>query len=194
MVPNINLLPESKRERPKGKVLYFILGALAVLLLLFFIVQAVSLSKKITELERVESTLQSERTTLSTELEALKEQQKMGLESSVIYIENIVYDASPIIIEMKSHLTEHAYLRGYQFSEGTVSLNVDFETLADVASYLEKLQGSPYVKDVTVQQIATFDPINKGEENQKELFTTVDRYANVFEIQLDLAYIKEAKR
>lgn len=194
MVPNINLLPESKRERSKSKVVYIVLATLAVLLLLFFTVQAISLSKKITELERAESTLQSERTTLAMELEMLKEQQKIGIESSVIYIENIVYDASPIIIEMKSHLTEHAYLRGYQFSEGAVSLNVDFETLADVASYLEKLQGSPYVKDVTVQQIATFDPIKKGEEEEKEIFTTVNRYTNVFEIQLDLAYIKEAKR
>lgn len=188
MIPDINLLPKRERRSASGGWLFIIFGVVFIIVFGLIIVQYILLTKSTTVLEAEQAALISENEALEEELLALSEPVGADLETSVQFIEGISYPVSPLIVELKRYLDEHAYLRNYSFREDTLSFSVDFETLTDVSDYMEDLLGSPYVKDVIVNGMSTFDPASREEDNP---FNVIDRFANTFEVLIDLDYLRE---
>ncbi len=141
------------------------------------------------EKEFMERNAFSEKEELVTELALLRESEGEDLETSVQFIEHISYPVSPLIIELNRYLDEHAYLRSYSFEHDTLSFAVDFETITDVSNYVDDLLRSPYVKDVIINGMSSFDPVALEEDQ----FKVIDRFANTFEVLIDLNYLREVE-
>lgn len=189
MIPDINLLPQRERRTARGKWLLFAFGAFFILALAFMAYQYIAFSKNIHQLEAEESALNSEKEELAAELALLRESEGEDLETSVQFIEHISYPVSPLIIELNRYLDEHAYLRSYSFEHDTLSFAVDFETITDVSNYVDDLLRSPYVKDVIINGMSSFDPVALEEDQ----FKVIDRFANTFEVLIDLNYLREVE-
>ena len=187
MVPEINLLPKVTRKSAKLKWISFILAFVFCLLLVILVVQYISVTNSIKELESERQLLSTQKVELDNEFAILNEPKGIDLEASVAFTERISYPVSPLIIEINKYLESNAYLREYSFSEETVAFTVDFETISEVAWYVEDLMSSPYVKDVIVNEMETFDPTARDTENR---FEVNDRYSNTIEVLIDLEYLR----
>lgn len=190
MIPDINLLPQREKSSARGNWLFILFGALLIGALIFMLVQYLIVTKNIEGLESEQDILNSEKAVLEEELIALEKPKGIDLDTSVLFIETISYPVSPIIMELNRYLDENAYLRNYSFREETVSFSVDFETITEVSTYIDELLGSPYVKDVLVNGMSTFDP-TASEEEERERFDVIDRFSNTFEVLIDLDYLRE---
>ena len=190
MVPEINLLPKVERKSAKRRWFSLILAIIFSLLLVFLMIQYFTLTKSIKTLESEQQVLATEKVALEETLAALHKPKGIDLEASVEFVESVSYPVSPLVIEINKYLDENAYLRDYLFSEETIGVEVDFETLSEVVSYIEDLMDSPYFKDVVVSDIETFDP-TASDEDEEDQFKVTDRYSNKFEILIDLDYLRE---
>ena len=190
MVPEINLLPKVERKSAKRRWFSLILTIIFSLLLVFLMIQYFTLTKSIKTLESEQQVLATEKVALEETLAALHKPKGIDLEASVEFVESVSYPVSPLVIEINKYLDENAYLRDYLFSEETIGVEVDFETLSEVVSYIEDLMDSPYFKDVVVSDIETFDP-TASDEDEEDQFKVTDRYSNKFEILIDLDYLRE---
>ena len=189
MVPEINLLPKVAQKSARFKLISFILAFVFCLLLVIIVFQYISVTNSIKVLESEQQLLAAQKVVLDEELATLNEPQKINLEASVAFTERISYPVSPLIIEINKYLDEYAYLREYSFSEETVAFSVDFETISEVAWYVEDLMNSPYVKDVIVNEMESFDPTVHDIKNR---FEVTDRFSNTFEVLIDLEYLRGA--
>lgn len=189
MIPDINLLPQRDRSSARGSWLVILFGVLFIGALIFMLVQYLYVTKSIQGLESEQATLTNEKQVLEEELMQHEEPQGVDLETAVQFIEAISYPVSPLIIELNRYLDEHAYLRNYSFREDMVSFSIDFETMTDVSLYMNDLLKSPFVKDVIVHDMSTFDPT--AAEEEEERFEVIDRFTNTFEVLIDVDYLRE---
>ncbi|WP_172369034.1 PilN domain-containing protein [Sporosarcina jiandibaonis] len=192
MAPEINLLPHIERPSPGRRWLTIILAAAFVLLVIYLTLQYLSLNKTIQTLQSEEQQLQAEKAELETSIIDLDAPVKIDLATSVEFVESVSYPVSPLLIEVNKYANENTYLRNYVFSESTINFAVDFETLAEVVTYVSDLSSSPYFQDVKVEQIYTFDPAPSDEEEDEETetFEKVERFSNELTVVIDPYYIR----
>lgn len=188
MIPDINLLPQRERRTTSGNWIFLLFGVLFIGVLGFMVFQYITLSKNMTNLESKEAALMGEKEALEEAFSGLREREGDDLETSVRFIESISYPVSPLIKELHRYLDDHAYLRNYSFHEDKLAFSVDFETITDVSRYIDDLLRSPYIKDVIINGMSSFDPVSLEEEDR---FNVVDRFSNTFEVLLDVEYLQE---
>lgn len=187
MIPDINLLPKREKKTAKGSFVMIGFAILFIGALAFISGQYILLTKNIGTLEVDRTDLMRQKEELTEQLETLRALEDDDLETSVQFIEDISYPVSPLIVELNRYLDDRAYLRNYSFREDILSFLVDFETITDVSTYVDDLLKSPYVKDVIVNGMSSFDPVAL-EGNQ---FDVIDRFANTFELLIDLDYLRK---
>lgn len=187
MIPDINLLPKREKKTAKGSFVMIGFAILFIGALAFISGQYILLTKNIGTLEVDRTDLMRQKEELTEQLETLRALEDDELETSVQFIEDISYPVSPLIVELNRYLDDRAYLRNYSFREDILSFSVDFETITDVSTYVDDLLKSPYVKDVIVNGMSSFDPVAL-EGNQ---FDVIDRFANTFELLIDLDYLRK---
>lgn len=189
MIPDINLLPQREKQSKSGKWLLNTFIFLGMMIFLFMVIQYMVLTKNIQALEVDKEQRSVERDKLIEELAILNEPKAFDLEASVEFVEKVSYAVSPLIIEFNRYLGENAYLKHYTFGEETVSITVDFETISEVAKYVEDLSKSAFVKDVIVHNMQGFDPTLQ--EKSEKRFDRADRYTNTFEVLVDLSHLRK---
>ncbi len=153
MIPDINLIPKVEKGQQGSKLLYSLIGIIALLVLTLFIWQYFSARADIAELEREEENLISNRNQLQTDLAALLPNNEGTLEQSLQFVELVSYPVSPLIDEIEGLQPSNSYLRNYTFSPESVSISIDFETLSDVSTYVSRLSNSAYFIDGQVLSI-----------------------------------------
>ncbi|MCZ2259824.1 hypothetical protein [Sporosarcina sp. G11-34] len=194
MSPEINLLPQIDRVSTGKRWLSIILAATFALILIYLIFQYFSLSKNVNNLIAEEQLLLTEKAELEASLITLEEPQVVDLGTSVEFVESVSYPVSPLLIEINKYVNEHTYLRDYLFSENTIQFEVDFETIGEVVTYVGDLAGSPYLEDVKVEEISTFNPAPstsvEEEEKKTDSFDEVERFTNIFTVTIDSDYLR----
>jgi hypothetical protein len=192
LAPEINLLPHIERPSRGRRWLTITLAVAFVLLVIYLSYQYFALNKTIQSLQSEEQQLQSEKAELESSIIVLDTPVKIDLATSVEFVESVSYPISPLLVEVNKYVKENTYLRNYVFSESTIKFAVDFETLAEVVSYVSALSSSPYFQDVKVEQIYTFDPAPSSEEEEEETesFEKVERFANELTVVIDPYYIR----
>lgn len=191
MVPDINLLPQIDRPSQSRRWLSIIFGISFVFLLLFVAVQYLTLSKSVNKLQSEEQALLAEKAELESSVVVLEEPKQVDLATSISFVESVAYPVSPLLLEINKYVNGNTYLRNYVFSESSIQFSVDFETLAEVVAYVGDLAGSSYFQDVKVEQISTFDPIQRDEEEEKtDSFDEVERFSNTFTVIIDPYYLR----
>ena len=139
MAPEINLLPHIERQSPGRRWLTIILAIAFVLLVVYLIMQYLSLNKTINSLQSEEQQLQTEKAQLESSIIELDAPKKIDLATSVEFVESVSYPVSPLLVEVNKYVNENTYLRNYVFSESTIKFSVDFETLAEVVDVCQRL-------------------------------------------------------
>ena len=142
------------------------------------------------------SVFTSERDALEGELEALRaeaasyETSNQGsLEESVAFVERVSYAVTPIVAETKGLLPQNTYLRSYVFSENALQVQVDFETLNSISSYVSSLEKSPFFDDVQVGVINNFELDPTGQTSDTVSFDEIPRYSVEFNLIYNEAYV-----
>ncbi|MHA6259329.1 PilN domain-containing protein [Sporosarcina sp. CAU 1771] len=191
MVPEINLLPRSERKTSNRKWVFLIAGPIFLFLLTFLAIQYFSVTKDIKHLQAEQQALELQKTTLTEQLEVLEVPEVLDLATSVRFIESKTYAVSPLLKEIHDFTSAESYLRDFNFAETEIQFAVDMETISEVATYVGDLDGSSYFADIKVEDISTFDPVSKEEEEEEtvDVFTEVERFANNFTVTIDPTYL-----
>ena len=190
MVPDINLLPSSDKKSSGNRLLSAILLIIFGLLVVFLIVNYFSLSKSITNLQAEQQVLQDQKLELESSVLSLDQPEQLDLSTTVQFVESVAYRMSPLLIEINNYIPDNTYLRAYSFSENEITFSIDFETMADVVTYVGDLTTSSYFADVKVEQISAFEPSANDEEEKTDSFDEVERLSNTFTVIIDPAYIR----
>jgi hypothetical protein len=190
MVPEINLLPSSGGKSSGNRMLPVILIIIFGLLVVFLTVHYFSLSKSVNQLQTEQQLLQSQKLELESSVLSLDQPEQVDLGITVQFIESVAYPVSPLLIEINKYIRENTYLREYLFSENEITFSVDFETMADVVTYVGDLTGSSYFADVKVDQITASDTTTSDDEEKTNSFDEVERLSNTFTVIIDPTYIQ----
>lgn len=189
MIPDINLLPSLKKKSNTSALVTALVGIVTLLLVGLFIWLYFDAKSSVAELQVEEAILVTQRDQLQKEYNALLTKNKGSLEDSVAFVERVSYKVSPLIDETQNLLQEHTYLRNYAFSDTSLQVTVDFETISAVSTYVQKLENSPYFSDVQVGAISNFDVTPSEFQKEENRFTEVPRYSVNLTIAIDMLYI-----
>ena len=190
MVTEINLLPKRNRIKSNIFVLSIVLGAILVIFFIFLLLQYINTKSELETISAMDSQLLSTKTEMESSLNNLQGVNKDSFSASVDFVESVSYPVSPLIDELESYLVGNSYLTSYSFSESSLSISADFETLTEVATYVEHLSKSTYFADVQVNAVSKFN-VESGdtEENLDEDFTVIPRHSVQFDLLINDAYL-----
>ncbi len=190
MVPEINLLPSSEGKSSGNRMLSVILLIIFGLLVVFVTVHYFSVTKSVNQLQAEQQVLQDQKLELESTVLALDQPEQLDLSTTVQFVESVTYRVSPLLIEINNYIPDNTYLREYSFSENEIKFSIDFETLADVVTYVGDLTSSSYFADVKVEQISAFEPSANDEEEKMDSFDEVERLSNTFTVIIDPTYLR----
>lgn len=189
MIPDINLLPPLKKKNNQSPIIVWLLTLLTLLLLTLFVWLYFDARSDVAQLQAEEEMLITQRAQLQEEYDSLISQNKGTLEDSIAFVERVSYKVSPLIDETQNLLQEHTYLRNYAFSDTSLQVTVDFETITAVSTYVNELENSPYFTDVQVGTVSNFDITPSELQEEENRFEEVPRYSVNLTIAIDMLYI-----
>ncbi|MEK4228872.1 PilN domain-containing protein [Solibacillus sp. FSL H8-0538] len=190
MIPDINLLPNIEKGQSSSKLLYGVVGIIALLLLSLLVWQYFGARSELVTLTNEEQALQAQRDQVQSEYDELISGNKGSLEESVAFVERVSYPVSPLIDETQNLLPENTYLRNYSFDEKSATISVDFETLSDVSTYVSRLENSAYFVDIQLGSVSNFDVNPITEDTAEEInFNEVPRYSVELTLFMNETYL-----
>ena len=190
MIPDINLLPKLERTSTSSKLVYILMGGVAILAVAVCAFMYITSTLNLRNLQAEAQQLTTQQTELQTQLDVLLGLNTGSLEESLAFVERVSYPVSPLIDETQKLLLDDTYLRSYSFSEEAVTIEADFEVLSDVSHYVEALNKSQYFSDVQVETVSNFEVNPTGDEKtDREKFLEVPRYSTSIVLLIDSMYL-----
>lgn len=196
MVPDINLLPQLEKRTATPKLFYSVLIVLVGIIIAYFLFLYFTATSDIKRLQLEEQTLTTQRDQLQQTLNEQQLVNKGSLQQSIHFVQSIAYPVTPLIDETRHLLPAQAYLRSYVFGQDTVNILVDFESMPDIATYVERLLASNYFKDTQISSITNFD-LQVGEQkeqNPEQKYIEVPRYSVTITATIDYMYLAGGRR
>ena len=190
MIPDINLMPKIEKGEANLKVAYILVGILSLLTVGLLAWMFFSAKGEISSAAAQRDALTVTRDKLQAEVSSYESMNQGSLEESVAFVERVSYPVTPILIETQNLLPPATYLRTYIFSETGVQVNIDFETLNAISTYVNELEKSLFFNDVQVGTISNFE-VNPVDEEQKEEapFDEVPRYSVEINLIINHAHV-----
>ncbi len=190
-LPDINLLPEHERDTSFLFPLFIGLTVLMLVLYSFSAYQYFTASKKLSAAEEEHATLMEEEAELTAKISATEGDDITSVRDIAEFLGAQDVHTSIFIKEMNDLLPEErSYLANYQYTTNEATMTVHLETLDAVAYYTEAIKESDYTRDVKVDNISIFDPVDSSEENEILYFNEVLRYEANYTILLNKQAIK----
>lgn len=195
---NINLLPI--RER-RNYAIFISIGALVMVVI--FAATFLTLSYNKSKAELADANMQLEN------MKGLRELQEQEYEKvvSTNEIENLkqyvkqLNDTPNNTVELMQHFTQllpkRGYVRNIDFDKAEkISLEVQFDTIREASTYLNALSSSPYVQDVSMEDMKAEEFYEKmqEEENWKLAESLKPRYLTKYTIMLNQKEIAKLKK
>lgn len=195
---NINLLPI--RER-RNYAIFISIGALVMVVIFAATFLTLSYNKSKTELADANMQLEN--------MKGLRELQEQEYEKvvSTNEIENLkqyvkqLNDTPNNTVELMQHFTQllpkRGYVRNIDFDKAEkISLEVQFDTIREASTYLNALSSSPYVQDVSMEDMKAEEFYEKmqEEENWKLAESLKPRYLTKYTIMLNQKEIAKLKK
>ena len=157
MNPEINLLPVFEKRKPEsylGLILFIIvLGALIVFLAIYLM----GIKQDAADLAAEEQNLTAQRAALQSELATGEPAPEITYADAVLFVETNSYPVSPLYEEIQQSLNPTTYVRSYIFEPSKITLSLDFETKAELATLIQQLLKSNYFEDVYVDAIGELE-------------------------------------
>lgn len=196
MVPEINLLPQSEKKNTSSNLLYAVLIAITVILLAYMIMLYFGAKSDLATLTKEEQSVALQREELQQKIAEANSLSAGSLAQSVKFVENVTYPVTPLIMETERLLSEHTYVREYEFNEESMTVTIDFETINAISTYVEKLGASVYFADRQVDTIDELDVTLGDQTNDKtnaEKFNEIPRYTAKIKLFIDYAYLAQGR-
>lgn len=193
MLVEINLLPQKQK---KSIFIFLIAGIVFFTFLVLFAIGYFIYDNKQQSLKNVESELELTVSLREIEEKKLTESKEVDSFSQLMTKIDWITKQKISLVFLLNHLVsllpERGYFMNYQASdEGTVTINVQFDTPREAANYLHELNQSPYIAQASLQNLSTQE-IN-DEENSDEPFRYLPRYIANFNIEINRVAILRAK-
>ncbi|MGN4126038.1 PilN domain-containing protein [Lysinibacillus sphaericus] len=196
MVPDINLLPQLEKKTSSPKLLYSIVIVAVGIILAYFLFIFFTAKSDLKAFTTEEKVLTTQNNQLQQELDMRQSVNQGSLEQSVQYVQSVSYPVTPLIDETRKLLPAHSYLRSYAFGADSINIIVDFESMTDISTYVERLLGSNYFKDTQIGSISNFN-ILFGEQKEltpEQKFKEIPRYAVTITAAIDYMYLAGGRR
>ena len=192
MIPDINLLPKVERRPNNTKLLYILLAVIALLILSLLVWQYFSARSSLVSIVNEEQALIAQRDQLQSQLNVYNDSKSnISLEQSVQFLDQISYQVSPLIKEILNLQPNNSFLRTYEFTEKSVTVWIDFETMNDISNYVTRLNNSDYFLDVQVSTISNFElVVESGDTAESSTnFNEQPRYTTNLTLVIDETYL-----
>lgn len=195
---NINLLPI--RER-RNYAIFISIGALVMVVI--FAATFLTLSYNKSKAELADANMQLENMKGLRELQE-QEYEKVVSTNEIENLKNYVKqlnDTPNNTVELMQHFTQllpkRGYVRNIDFDKAEkISLEVQFDTIREASTYLNALSSSPYVQDVSMEDMKAEEFYEKmqEEENWKLAESLKPRYLTKYTIMLNQKEIAKLKK
>lgn len=178
MIPNINLLPKAEKQRSAVYKLFVPLLFIWLILSSIVVYEYVNTKNNLKQADLTITQLNLEKDALQAQIVNKRQQASDSLHQSLSFIEQLTLPTSTIIENLFEHLPDHSYLTQYEYNNGQVSVQTQFESLDVVAGYISELNASPLFSDVKVDQVTAFSLEEESDEQLdiEEKFKQVPRY------------------
>ncbi len=193
MLVEINLLPQKQK---KSIFIFLIAGIVLFTFLVLFAIGYFIYDNKQQSLKNVESELELTVSLREIEEKKLTESKEVDSFSQLMTKIDWITKQKISLVFLLNHLVsllpERGYFMNYQASdEGTVTINVQFDTPREAANYLHELNQSPYIAKASLESLSTQE-VN-DEEMSDERFRYLPRYIANFNIEINRVAILRAK-
>ncbi|MBU8905045.1 PilN domain-containing protein [Desertibacillus haloalkaliphilus] len=190
MLVDINLLPNREKKRPLFTVTLVIFALIFILFTTALLVMYMSLKADVESAEQEYHRLVIERADLEEEVGIVQgEEIGIRLREAIDYTEGLQVPTTIFISDLNMRLPSHGYLSSYNYQNRQTGIQVQFETLEDVAAYVTELERSAFVADVQINSVHTFE--HEGETNQ---FKVIPRYDVSLSLQADPLELRKEER
>lgn len=187
MQPDINLLPKYERQSSFISIIFISAFVIWLLITALLIYQYVSTKSSLKQVNTQVEQLTEKKTNLEQEVAAMQSVERASLASAVEYAESVTFPTSRLIDNLINSLPEHAYFSNYDYNEGEIKIQSQFETMDVAADYVAKLVASDYINDVKIEKVEAFDI----EDSDQISFNTVPRYDVTQLLQANIEKLKE---
>lgn len=190
-LPEINLLPEYRRDSQLQSVLFYLFVALTLLSFIVIAYYYFTTNSKLESLSQESAELSEQRDLLAAQKAALESDEGSAYEQAVTFAQNYAVPTSTLIVELNHLLPENSYLSDYDYSSSGVNIQSHFETLDAVAQYTNLLTNSELISDTKVDSINTFTLKEEETEDVSTQFNTIPRYESDFSLTINKRKLKE---
>lgn len=190
-LPDINLLPEFRRDSNLQLVIFYLFVGLILLSFIFIGFFYFSTKSKLNTAQSEVSELSAQRELLVTEKAELESDQGSTYEQAVKFAEHYAVPTSSMLVELDRLLPDDSYLSEYNYSTSGVEVTSHFETLDTVAHYTTQLLNSSYFIDTKVDTIEAFSLKEEETENLEDSLNIVPRYESRFMLSVDKKLLRE---
>lgn len=187
MQPDINLLPKYERQSSFISIIFISAFVIWLLITALLIYQYVSTKSSLKQVNTQVEQLTEKKTNLEQEVAAMQSVERASLASAVEYAESVTFPTSRLIDNLINSLPEHAYFSNYDYNEGEIKIQSQFETMDVAADYVAKLVASDFINDVKIEKVEAFDI----EGSDQISFNTVPRYDVTQLLQANIEKLKE---
>lgn len=192
-IPDINLLPEIREEKP---ILTYLFVTMLILIFFSFILMFYlyfSFSSKLDEVTKELATLSDQRDELLNQLYALQEDGTSNYNQAIAFAEKHKLPTSLLISELNELLPDDAYLSEYVYNHEEVKVTTHFETLDQIANYITDITNLNYISDLRLDKVESFVLSEEVSQEQKVDFTTIPRYESIFSLDIIKEELKEER-
>ena len=189
MVPEINLLPKMERQKSNSILITAIGLIFFITVILLFFVQYFSIKGDIETLTAEETYSVAEREELTQLVRDINMSGQGNLQTSVSFAESVSKPVSPLLIEVNALLEEHTYLREYEFTNQSINITIDVETMMSLSKFVDKLLVSEYFSDVKVECVTHFE-LSNSTESIEERFEIIPRYSAIINLVVNQSYLE----
>ena len=187
MQPDINLLPKYERQSSFISIIFISAFVIWLLITALLIYQYVSTKSSLKQVNTQVEQLTEKKTNLEQEVAAMQSVEQESLASAVEYAESVTFPTSRLIDSLINSLPEHSYFTNYDYNEGEIKIQSQFETMDVAADYVAKLVASDYINEVKVEKVEAFDI----EGSDQIRFNTLPRYDVTQLLQANIEKLKE---
>ncbi|WP_077706095.1 PilN domain-containing protein [Virgibacillus dokdonensis] len=177
MLPEINLVPEKRKEK-KGVYYGFLIGIgfLVVVSSVFIFIYFHS-TKELERLSTQYDQYNDQYEVLEKQLTSDKQKDTTDKQATLDYLQSYNVHTSTLIEELVTLLSERSYLSEYKYSLADVTIQVQFETLSEISKYVRRLNKSKYVQDAKINEIEAFSILDTEEQELKKVnYDVIPRY------------------
>ncbi|MGO4888575.1 PilN domain-containing protein [Anaerobacillus sp. MEB173] len=181
MLVDINLLPKRLRTSSFLIVLLGVFVLIWLLMLTVFMFVYFDLRGDIEAAEVRKAQLIEQRLELEQQQASTVGRHNVTLQEAVEHIEKLTVPTTILIDDLMNCLPDHAYLSTFSYNNGLAAIQTQFETLEDISLYVTQLTESPFLVDVKVNTITSFEFDWEDEGNH----SVIPRYDVNFTLEVD---------